>query len=100
MHHEIPPNIVNGLFTLGAAGVSGILTWFGGKRSGVTKGRIEGETRFIEAVKEAASLVITGLSEQHEECKAELAAVKGQIAEIMAGKIPVYHLNQDGVDGR
>lgn len=109
MPHELPPLIVSGMFTIGAAAVSGILTWFGGEKSGKTKGRAE----FIDAVERAAALVITrleGLLEaaeakhadcvsQHQDCVDLNAAMKAQIAELMAGPIPAYHNNANALDG-
>lgn len=99
MHHEIPPFIVSGLFSLGAAGVTGIFTWLGGEHTGKGKGRIEGEAKFINAVKDAAAIVIEGLKEQHEECRSELASVKAQIAELMAASVPGYEINPGRQDG-
>lgn len=91
---NLPPAAVNGMFTVGAAAVSGIFSWWGGDRGGSKRGRIEGETRFINAVHDAAALVIDGLSQQHEECKAKLAEVQAQVDSIMAGNVPFYHVNK------
>lgn len=94
----IPPVVVNGMFTMGAAAVSGLVSWWGGDRGGNKRGRIEGETRFINAVHDAAALVIDGLSQQHEECKAQLALVNQQIDDIMNGRVPIYHVNKNSMD--
>lgn len=98
MQHEIPPLIVSGLFSLGAATVTGILGLFTGERAGKTAGRIEGEAKFINAVKDAAAIVIEGLKEQHEECRAELAKVKEQIEGLMAASsgVPAYEIKPEG----
>lgn len=102
MVHDIPPLIVSGLFSLGAATVTGLLGWFGGDRSGVEKGRVQ----FINAVREAAELVIGELKESMQrvtdhadQCEAELAEVRQHIDDIMSGRVPLYHLNKDRFDG-
>lgn len=104
MIHDLPPIVVSGLFSLGAAGVSGVLTWFGGERSGKTKGRKE----FINAVESAAALVITRLETlldgaearerlclaQHQECTDTLAGMKLQITELMDSSVPGYEIGR------
>lgn len=111
LHHDFNPIIANGLFTLGAAAVSGLLGMVTGKR----KGRIEGEEKvhadYINAIQGAASDVIQELRElvsrseaREAECVTELAAVKAkqaafdaqqaalraQIESLMSGPIASY----------
>lgn len=94
LHHALtplPPIVINGLFTIGAAAVSGAFSWLGGKHEGKRKGRIEGEEKvhadYINAIQGAASHVIEELrdlvsrSEAREaECVTELASVKAKQA--------------------
>lgn len=109
LHHDIPPLIVNGLFTLGAAGVSGILSWWGGDRSGKSKVRAD----FVTEIERASTVVIKRLENllqgaevrealcmaQHQECVDTLAEMKAQIGELMAGAVPGYEMNPGRQDG-
>lgn len=109
MHHEIPGYLVNGLFTLGAAGVSGILSWFGGDKSGKSKVRAD----FVSEIERASTVVLTRVERQlekaeareaeclsqHQECVGALSTMQAQIAEMMAVGVPAYHVNRDGIDG-
>lgn len=109
MHHEIPTYLANGLFTLGAAGVSGVLSWFGGDKSGKSKVRAD----FVSEIERASTVVLTRVERQlekaeareaeclsqHQECVGTLNTMKAQIAELMSLGVPSYHLNRDGIDG-
>lgn len=82
------------------------LSWWSGQRGGRRQGQGEGRAEFINAVQEAAELAIHKLEEavhrvtdQHRECERNLAEVRGQIDDIMTGRVPLYHLNQSKLDG-
>lgn len=68
--------IALGIITL----VSNLVSW----RTGKHNGRLEGESKYINSVKEAAAIVIIELKEQHKECHEKLAKVTAQVAELMA----------------
>lgn len=93
IHVPIPPN-GSGWWTVAAALVTGAIGLLGGNHRGTRVGRIEGETKWMDSVREGAALVIEGLSAQHEECRRELADVRHQIAEIMKDHPPPYHFNR------
>lgn len=109
---DLPPVVANGLFTLGAAALTGLIGMITGKH----KGRIEGEEKvhadYINAIQGAASHVIEELrdlvsrSEAREaECVTELGAVKdkqaayeaqqsalrAQIEALMSGPVATYN---------
>lgn len=102
-HFTITPSIESGLFSLGAATVTGILTWLGGSKEGKAKGRAE----FINAVERAAELVITRLEDQiervskmHRECEESKSLLAAQVEFLMKeGPLPIYHMNKDKFDG-
>lgn len=108
-HFNISPAVENGIFTMGAAAVTGILGLLSGDHSGKQKGRAE----FINAVERAAELVITRLETQvirqetqmarletmHEECERTKAQLAAQVEELMTGPVAAYHLNKDRLDG-
>ena len=99
----IPPVMQTGLFTIGAAAVTGIFSWLGGNDRGKMKGRQE----FINAVERAAELVITRLeseiermSNMHRECEESKTLLSAQIDMLMKdGTVAHYHLNRDKLDG-
>lgn len=109
MIHEIPPLIVNGLFTLGAASVTGILSWFSGDKSGKDKIRAD----FVSEIERASTVVLTRVERQlekaeareaeclsqHQECVGTLAAMKAQIAELMANAVPGYEIHAGRQNG-
>lgn len=100
---NLTPSLESGLFTIGAAAVTGIFTWFGGDQRGKSKGRAE----FINAVEKAAELVITRLEaeierlqEMHQECEEHKTVLSARVDFLMKeGPIAVYHLNKDKLDG-
>ena len=107
LHHEllqIPPIVTTGLFSLGAAAVTGLFSWLGGERSG--------KDRFINAIKEAAQLAIEILEDRmgelrtmhqecldrHGECENNVALLQQQIDDLLIGRVPVYHVNKKTPD--
>ena len=100
---NLPPSLQSGLFTLGAAAVTGVFSWL----TGTGHGRIKGRAEFINAVEKAAELVITRLegeiakiSRLHAECEESKAVLAARVDFLMKeGPIAVYHLNRDNLDG-
>lgn len=100
---NLSPTAESGLFTIGAAAVTGILGALGGDRAGKVKGRAE----FVNAVEKAAELVITRLeteiekvSKMHKECEEHKTILSAQVDMLMKdGTIATYHLNRDKLDG-
>lgn len=101
MIHDLPPIVINGLFTLGAAGVTGLLSWFGGDKSGKNKVRAD----FISEIERASTVVLTRVERQlekaeareaacvaqHQECIGALDLMKRQIEDLMASTVvPPY----------
>lgn len=105
IHHllTITPSIESGLFTLGAAMLTGIFSYLGGNDQGKQKGRKE----FIDAVERAAELVITRLETEvarvarmHQECEDSRTILSAQVEMLMKdGSVASYHINKDAVDG-
>lgn len=98
--HGIPPvAIANGVFSIAAAVVTGILSWRGGEKTGKEKVYAD----YVEAIERAAKTVIDRMdkqlkrSEEHEAaCVEELNTVKAQIAELMSLGIPPYRPGSTG----
>lgn len=109
---EIPP-LPPGFDRVVEAGIVAALSWWSGQRGGRRQGQGEGRAEFINAVQEAAELAINELKDavhrvteqhritdaQHRECERNLAEVRGQIDDIMTGRVPLYHLNHSKLDG-
>lgn len=91
--HEIPPIITNGLFTIGAAMISGMLAWRNGDKSGQEKVH----ANYVAAIQSASADVIAELrtviteAKAHEaECIGKLNAVEAQISELMRDPVKIY----------
>lgn len=107
MLHMILPSMPppgSGWWTVIAAGVSSVIGLLGGNHRGKRIGRVEGEARFINAVRGAAEMAISSLEkrieeiqlmhkeclEKHDECETRFSELEQQIKCLMEERVPVY----------